>query len=86
MLAYNLFRTRDSDVVCAVPEDRPVPPFVHDGTWQFHGRVADESVAPLPRAAQVAVRFNGFYIFHPFESPCTPARPADASQADRERN
>jgi hypothetical protein len=46
---------------------------------QFHGRVADESIAPLPRAAQVAVRFNGYYIFHPFESPREPAPAADAS-------
>ena len=32
MLSYNVFRTRESDVYCAV-------------------------------------RFNGFYIFHPFETP-----------------
>jgi hypothetical protein len=68
MLVYNLFRARGRDVVCAVPEDRPVPPFVHEPRWEFEGKVAEDQVR-LPRATNTAVRFNGFYIFHPFERP-----------------
>lgn len=31
---FNLFRRRGSDLVCAVPVDRPVPPFV-DHVWDY---------------------------------------------------
>ena len=71
MLSYNLFRTRDCSIYCAVPQDRPVPTFVRECAWQYHGTVTDWPSPTLPRAAQVAVRFNGFYIFHPFETPAT---------------
>jgi hypothetical protein len=67
MLSYNVFRAREGDVLCAVPEDRPVPRFVNDSSWRFESRVDDTS--DLPRAAKVAAEFNGFYIFHPFERP-----------------
>jgi len=69
MLSYNVFRTRESDVYCVVPEDRPVPSFLLSCAWEFKGKVAENAGVPLPRAAKVAVRFNGFYIFHPFETP-----------------
>ena len=65
MRIYNVFRSRARDVLCAVPEDRPVPSFVTSKSWEFTGRIEDPIV--LPKATEVAVRFNGFYIFHPFE-------------------
>ncbi len=68
MLAYNVFRTREIDVYCAVPEDRPVPAFVASKAWEFSGKL-DQRASARPRAMLVAVRFNGFYIFHPFEPP-----------------
>ena len=69
MVSYNIFCRPESDVYCAVPEDRPVPSFLLDGAWRFLGKVEDGAAGALPRSARVAVRFNGFYIFHPFESP-----------------
>ena len=69
MLAYNVFRTRQSDVYCAVPEDRPVPAFVRARAWEFRGNLDESSSRKLPRCMSIAVRFNGFYIFHPFEAP-----------------
>jgi hypothetical protein len=68
MLTYNVFRARGRDVLCAVPEDRPVPRFVSGDPWEFAGRIEEDAIN-LPRAAKVAVAFNGFYIFHPFEGP-----------------
>jgi hypothetical protein len=67
MLSYNVFRTRESDVY--FPEDRPVPSFLLSRAWEFKGKVAENAGVALPRAAKIAVRFNGFYIFHPFETP-----------------
>ena len=69
MLAYNVFRTQTGDVYCAVPEDRPVPMFVGGEAWEFTGKLAETSTLRLPAALTVAIRFNGFYIFHPFEKP-----------------
>jgi hypothetical protein len=69
MLAYNLFCRRDKDFYCAVPEDRPVPSFLGDHKWEFGGKLVEGSRVMLPKAMKVAVRFNGFYIFHPFERP-----------------
>jgi hypothetical protein len=68
MCAYNVFRSRASDQFCLVPEDRPVPPFLSGNVWEFTGRVPDQA-RTLPRATEVAVRCNGFYIFRPFERP-----------------
>jgi len=44
-----------------------VPPFVIGRTWEFTGTLSDN--ARLPRATQVAARFNGFYVFRPFQRP-----------------
>jgi hypothetical protein len=79
MLSYNVFRARERDVLCAVPEDRPVPRFIRGNSWQFQGRITHE--ANLPRALKVAGAFNGFYIFHPFETP----EPAKALGPDEEQ-
>jgi hypothetical protein len=64
---FNLFRNRlRPQLVCAVPEDRPVPAFVVAEGWQF-----DECLRPYEtppgfhtRAAATGVRFRGFYLFH----------------------
>ena len=69
MSTYNVFRTRDIDYYCAVPEDRPVPAFVVSRAWEFSGTLDDNRTVKLPKSLKVAVRFNGFYIFHPFERP-----------------
>jgi hypothetical protein len=70
--AYNIFRTRLDGVYCAVPEDRPVPAFVGNRAWEFRGKLDETSSAVLPRSLKVALRFNGFYIFHPFQRPTFP--------------
>jgi len=84
MCAYNVFRSRDSDQFCAVPEDRPVPAFVVGRVWEFTGTLGDD--ARLPRATKVAIRSNGFYIFRPFERPhgMMSARNAEARNAERD--
>jgi hypothetical protein len=70
MYAYNLFRsTKPDGLVCAVPEERSVPPFVVGPHWQFGGRISDKET-PLGfdrRAAVAGVRFNGFYLFASFQ-------------------
>ena len=46
--AYNLFRsTRSADLLCAVPEDYPVPAFIKGQGWAFAGKLAEPSAAPL---------------------------------------
>jgi hypothetical protein len=47
-----------------------VPTFLRARAWEFRGKIDDDQVtATPPEAVKVAVRFNGFYIFHPFETP-----------------
>ena len=72
---YNLFRHREmSDLYCAVPEDRPVPPFIRGVHWEFAGAVGGRSASPgfeRPEAA-LSVRLNGFHLFQmigPMRSP-----------------
>jgi hypothetical protein len=62
--AYNLFRSRlEPDLVCAVPEDRPVPTFIKAPNWTYSGRTdAVAQGAFDPETARTAVRFNGFYL------------------------
>ena len=76
MYAYNLFRsTKPDGLVCAVPEERTVPPFVVEPHWRFGGRIETQE-APLgfdSRAAMEGVRFNGFYLFASFQKDA-PAR------------
>src|SRR4051812_16451731 len=48
---FNLFRHKEmSDLCCAVPEDRPVPPFIRGKRWEFVGAVGGRSAAPGFRA------------------------------------
>ena len=67
MLSYNIFRSRQRELSCAVPEDRPVPPFLTSKAWEFSGSIRGDS-QQLPPATAVAVRFNGFYVFRPFQT------------------
>jgi hypothetical protein len=65
---YNLFRNRQRpQLICAVPEDRPVPGFVLAEDWRFDGPLRPSDVPPRgfhARAASAGIRFNGFYLFH----------------------
>jgi hypothetical protein len=67
MRIYNLFRRADRvELVCAVPEDRPVPDFVQGPAWQFGGRVEGAAIGSSRfnrEAAEASVRYNGFYFF-----------------------
>lgn len=65
---YNLFRRREEpDLVCAVPNDFPVPAFVTGEAWTFAGSIAAPSEAPPGFSAEVAERGAetcGFHLFH----------------------
>jgi hypothetical protein len=67
MRSYNLFRSRGVEgLCCAVPESSTVPAFIGAGRWTFGGKLDGRAHAPLDfddRAADTAVRFNGFYLF-----------------------
>jgi hypothetical protein len=64
---YNLFRNRQRpELLCAVPEDRPVPGFLVPSEWRFERVLRPSDTNPSGfdnRASQVGVRFNGFYLF-----------------------
>jgi hypothetical protein len=64
---HNLFRRKDTpDLYCAVPESRPIPPFIRNPTWEFAGKM-DRSL-PVPgfheRAARQSMQLWGFYAFN----------------------
>ena len=65
---FNLFRRKqETDLVCAVPEDCPVPSFLGPSTWEYVCTLREPTTTPLPgfnrRAAEASIRFNGFYLF-----------------------
>ena len=64
---YNLFRNRlRPELLCAVPEDRPVPGFLDPGGWRYERALRPSDKSPPgfeERAARAGVRFNGFYLF-----------------------
>ena len=66
--SYNLFRSkRLPEIVCAVPEDRPVPDFIDAEGWEFQQPLRPADTRPLgfhESAAHTGVRFNGFYLFY----------------------
>src|SRR3954454_24333957 len=72
---FNLFRHREmSDLYCAVPEDRPVPPFIRGERWEFAGAVGGRfAPAGFERTeAVLSVRLNDFPRFQmigPLRSP-----------------
>jgi hypothetical protein len=65
--AYNLFRNRQQpELLCAVPEDRPVPSFIGPEQWTYERPLRSSDVKPAGfhgRAADAGARFNGFYLF-----------------------
>jgi hypothetical protein len=65
--AYNLFRNRQQpEILCAVPEDRPLPGFLRSEHWTYERPLRSRDVRPSgfhARAAYAGVRFNGFYLF-----------------------
>ena len=66
-MAYALFRRRNMpDFYCAVPEDKPTPPFITELAWEFMGE--SEPHQPRPRGfnedvARFAANFQGYYTF-----------------------
>jgi hypothetical protein len=67
MRSYNLFRRADREaLVCAVPEDSPVPAFIRGTSWEFGGRLEGTTIGSSQfdrEAADISVRYNGFYLF-----------------------
>ena len=67
MRTYNLFRRADRDeLICAVPEDRPVPSFIIGPPWEFVERGDESVIGSLNfnrEAAEASVQWNGFYLF-----------------------
>ncbi|GEO18408.1 hypothetical protein MAE02_61040 [Microvirga aerophila] len=68
--AYNLFRNKClPDIMCAVPEDRPVPSFIDAERWAYEHPLRSLEASPPgfhASAARTGVRFNGFYLFYAF--------------------
>jgi hypothetical protein len=66
-VTYNLFRQgRDPAIVCAVPNDKPVPRFIRGPAWIFESTMAlgvDSEAGFDPTLAQAAANANGFYLF-----------------------
>ncbi|MCF4126739.1 hypothetical protein [Methylobacterium sp. SyP6R] len=75
---YNLFRRREEpDLVCAVPNDFPVPAFVTGEAWTYAGSIEAPSEAPPGFSAEIAERgaeTSGFHLFHqlPAAAPREP--------------
>jgi hypothetical protein len=67
---YNLFRNKClPEIVCAVPEDHPVPHFIDSENWAFDQSLRSVEASPPgfdSLAARTGVRFNGFYLFYAF--------------------
>ncbi len=63
---YNLFRRRaEPDILCAVPEDKPVPAFVAAPAWEYGGHInsgGGKAGGFRTRAISSAIRFDGFYL------------------------
>ena len=67
--SHNLFRRNDtSDLYCAVPEVRPVPPFIKSPAWEFAGKLDYAYPPPGFRegAARTAMHHQGFYAFNAY--------------------
>jgi hypothetical protein len=86
MTIYNLFRNVERpELLCAVPEDRPVPAFTRGPQWEY-GRRIDTLEADRLRfnrqAADASVRYNGFYLFQVILTPDLRPRPDHGSARD----
>ena len=79
--AYNLFRSRQQpDLLCAVPEDRPLPGFLRWEQWTYERPLRAPDARPAgfhPRAASAGVRFNGFYLFQATVTERQTSTPSD---------
>jgi hypothetical protein len=66
-MTYTVFRnSRLPDFYCAVPQGRPVPPFVREPVWAYECITTPDK--PRPRGfsdevARFACTFQGFYTF-----------------------
>ncbi len=97
-IRYDLFRSRhETELYCAVPEDRPSPAFIQSDQWQAAGQMDGTAAAPLGfdrEAARIGIHLNGFYLFVAFSPipalksdgadhpPSRPARKVQAQAAD----
>lgn len=65
--AYNLFRRMsEPDLQCAVPEDRELPRFITDESWEFGGKLVSVCDAPAgfsQKEASQGSALNGYYLF-----------------------
>src|SRR4051794_19701714 len=86
-ITYNLFRSRhDCTVICAVPQDRPIPSFIEATAWMYDSTVWDTGVVPpefLPLAARSSGDLNGFYLFYLRRRKMPAARKTRGRQAKR---
>ena len=64
---YNLFRNKPRpEILCAVPEDHPVPGFLGPEEWVFEQALRPSDPPPPgfnDRAACTGARLNGLYLF-----------------------
>ena len=64
---YQLFASRrDIGVCCAVRQDRTMPRFLADETWEFRGCIADATQVPVDlnlRVAQASINLMGYHLF-----------------------
>jgi hypothetical protein len=63
---YNLFRRKGmADLYCAVPQDRAVPAFLTDRTWEYAEFFEVDRLSGFDAtAAEASAAANGFYLFH----------------------
>jgi hypothetical protein len=65
--SYNVFQRRqEPDLLCAVPEDRPVPSFIQGEGWTFGGTLhaaTPTSTGFKEHAARSGCDWLGFYVF-----------------------
>lgn len=82
--AYNLFRNKERPgILCAVPEDYPIPSFLAPEQWTFEQALRSSDARPLgfnDKAAYAGVRLNGFYLFQATADRAkVPAPPVEAA-------
>ncbi|MDX7952486.1 hypothetical protein P7D22_15055 [Lichenihabitans sp. Uapishka_5] len=73
MVTWHFFRrTAEADLWCAVPAHQALPGFLMSGDWHYTAHRLDHGATPPgfdSRAAAVAERFNGFYLFQLVAEP-----------------
>ena len=79
---FYLFRNKQRpDLLCAVPEDYPVPPFVGPEQWEFERPLRPWHDQPgfRDKAAWDGVQLNGFYLF---QVTAVHARPGEGGTGE----